>query len=368
MQDFYNFFLSLPNDPGVIIVLMTLSLFIAIFQSFIIVGALELELQPKWLLFALNPSLVALGWSIHGSLAFFIFMLLFLSIFIVGAIGMYQTNQKTDKNDLAELKRFYDKYQIKNSPKANKSLLFLLIIIVLFFSIMATPLFFLFMALFFFFKSNQKDKFTKYQAILPTSKVRSVAMGLAELQGRLIMIEPLMTPIEDKECIGFRYVIDDISTDSDGKERFSNQLDETKFNPFYLADETGQIKVNPENLSFVLYGHHAQYRNNGKRYTLYVATPQQRVLMIGKVSLENNTPILEYENIKKVFGIAPLKKVSNFNKLRPLRNSLLLYFFGFMILVIYLLLIPIYIKNERVILDFDITHINWQNFLSTINF
>lgn len=347
---------------------MIFSLFIAIFQSFIIVGALALKLHPKWLFFALNPSLIAFSWGIHGSLAFLVFMLLFLSIFIMGAIGMYKANQKTNKDDLIEFRRFYDKYQIKNSPKTNKSFLFLVIIVVLAFSIMGTPLFLLLMILVFLFKSNQKDKFTKYQAILPTSKVRSVAMGLAELQGRLVMIEPLITPTEEEECIGFRYVVDDIGTDSDGKESFSNQLDETKFNPFYLADDTGKIKVNPDHLSLVLYNHHVQYRGNGKRYTLYVATPQQQVLMIGKVGLENNAPVLEYENVKKVFGIAPLKKVSNFNKLKPLRHSLLLYLFGFILLVIYLLLIPIRIEDGHVILEFDLTHLNWQHFWDAISF
>jgi len=60
--------------------------------------------------------------------------------------------------------------------------------------------------------STNNKRFLKTQASL-----RSVAMGLAELQGKCHQIKPSISPIGSKNCIGFRYTIEDESTNKEGK-------------------------------------------------------------------------------------------------------------------------------------------------------
>ena len=44
---------------------------------------------------------------------------------------------------------------------------------------------------------NASKRFLKLQASLPTSKIRSIAKGLAEVEGKLLMKTPLFSPIKN---------------------------------------------------------------------------------------------------------------------------------------------------------------------------
>src|SRR4030042_6389694 len=50
---------------------------------------------------------------------------------------------------------------------------------------------------------------------IPTSKARSVAMGLAEVYGTVVPIKTLKSPFSGKDCVFYRYQIEEMS--SDGK-------------------------------------------------------------------------------------------------------------------------------------------------------
>jgi hypothetical protein len=164
---------------------------------------------------------------------------------------------------------------------------------------------------------GNKGRFLNLQRTLPTSKIRSVTMGLAEIEGKLMMIEPVITPIKKKECIGYHY----------------------------------KIEVNPQNIKLPLVEKDEQYSNSGKRYTQYVLYPNDKMLLIGKAGLkENNQPVFEYESIKKVFAISPSNKVLKYNLYKPLLNSFILFtcFFGLMTALI--LITPVEIKDNRLII------------------
>ena len=72
-----------------------------------------------------------------------------------------------------------------------------------------------------FLLPNSKKNFLRIQASLPTSKIKSLAKGLVELQGKLIMKTPLISPIGNEECIGYYYIIEDIERDKDGKNSYT---------------------------------------------------------------------------------------------------------------------------------------------------
>ncbi|MEB3376208.1 hypothetical protein SFC43_34840 [Bacteroides sp. CR5/BHMF/2] len=48
----------------------------------------------------------------------------------------------------------------------------------------------------------------RLQAILPTSPIRSVAMGLAEVEGNVVLKESLLAPIGDTECVAYQYEVE----------------------------------------------------------------------------------------------------------------------------------------------------------------
>ena len=194
---------------------------------------------------------------------------------------------------------------------------------------------------------SKKKRFLKYQSILPTSKIRSVAMGLAEIEGHLQMITPVIAPIKDKECIGYRYKIETIFIDKHRNKTYEIIKDEIVCNPFFVVDETGKIEVNPVNINFVWVPIDEQFNKKDKRYTQYVLYPNDKMLLLGKSSVKKNgIPIFEYERIKKVFSISPANKVVNYNIYRPLLNSFISFLCLFAFVTALILITPIKIENN----------------------
>ncbi|MBR0572956.1 MULTISPECIES: hypothetical protein [Pasteurellaceae] len=199
-----------------------------------------------------------------------------------------------------------------------------------------------------FAKTNKKS-FYKLQEILPTSTIRSVAMGLAEISGKAKMIEPVISKITKKKCIGYIYLVEDIRKDKEGRISYFKDFSETVCNPFFVKDKTGQIKVLPNDLEFLDFEESHQKITGSKRYTEYLLKENMEVLLIGKAGItENNEPVFKKEEIKNVFGIAPLKKVGNYNKLRPLIKSAGYFIYFWIIIVAIILLTPTNLENNMI--------------------
>ena len=78
----------------------------------------------------------------------------------------------------------------------------------------------------------------------PTSKIRSIAMGLVEIFGSVVPIKLLKSPFTNKECIGYKYTIEEYK--SSGKENSWQIIKQgDSRNNFYLKDDTGNVLVNP---------------------------------------------------------------------------------------------------------------------------
>lgn len=173
--------------------------------------------------------------------------------------------------------------------------------------------------------TESKNRYLKLQTILPTSKIRSMAMGLVEIEGSVKGIEKIIAPIESKECIGYRYVIEERRTNKNGKTSYRTIHEETQCNCFVVSDESGSVKVLSEKLDFIMFPVDEQYHSGGNRHTQYVLYENDKVLLIGKAALENNIPVITHEEIKNVFGIAPISEVGRWNRFKPLRTNALLF-------------------------------------------
>ncbi|OIO64251.1 hypothetical protein AUJ83_00040 [Candidatus Woesearchaeota archaeon CG1_02_33_12] len=82
---------------------------------------------------------------------------------------------------------------------------------------------------------------------IPTSKIRSLAMGLVEIYGEVVPAyeELLKSPFSNKDCVYYSYIIEEYR--SSGKSSSWVTVDAgRKEQPFYLKDNTGGVLIDPK--------------------------------------------------------------------------------------------------------------------------
>lgn len=364
MTEFLDFLTSQDVEPAMVVMLMLFSSAIAIFHSVFILGMLEANIKPGWIFFALNPAIIGITALINIQYTLVVFLMIFASVFIIGFYTIITLSIKGIKEDAEETRKFNKRYNIAPTPRWKKILRTFVgfgVIALLFSSgVYAFVIIFAYIILENFLP-NSTGQFLKLQATLPTSRIRSVAMGLAEVKGKLKMIEPIISPIKNKECIGFVYHIDKVHKNSDGDKSYSNVFTKTKVKPFIIKDETGEMKVIPDKLEFVWIDEEDRYEHSGKRYTQYLLKEGDEVLMMGKASLENNKPVLTHESIKDIFAISPLAKVLHYNIYKPLLNSFVMFTALFAFISALILVAPIYIKDDTIMIEKPVFKNYWKD-------
>lgn len=352
MREFSEFYNTLEVDNGLLIMLMVMSVFVAIFHTVITMGLYEINLKPKWLFFVLNPLLIWLASLYDSRLGAFVAIILFLSVFVLGIIGMIvsavRSGFQSSKEEDARRRR------MGKTPLPIWKKILLTLSGLLFFGLvlsLGVPYFIIIVFIILPFltslKPNNKKRFYKFQRTLPTSNIRSVAMGLAEISGKSKTIEPIFSRIGKKECIGFLYTIENVSTDKDGKDSYSLESSETICKPFYVQDKSGQIQVVAEGIEFIDFEIDERYQSSMKRYTQYLLKDNMEVLLIGKAGLkENNEPVFQKEEIKDVFGISPVGSVENYNTMRPILQSAGYFVYFWVILIALIFLTPISLTDN----------------------
>ncbi len=88
---------------------------------------------------------------------------------------------------------------------------------------------------------------------LPTSKIRSMALGLVEVKGKVQPFEKelLKSPFTNQDCVYYKYIIEK-KVKSKKYSTWITLKTEKGMQNFYLADETGKVLVNPQGASFDL--------------------------------------------------------------------------------------------------------------------
>jgi hypothetical protein len=92
----------------------------------------------------------------------------------------------------------------------------------------------------------------------PTSKIRSMAMGLVEVHGNVLAKDYIITPFSQARCVYYRYEIKEYrqhtSRGPKGEVRTTYCWDTISRGeqriPFWAKDETGQVCVNPTGAEF----------------------------------------------------------------------------------------------------------------------
>jgi len=125
---------------------------------------------------------------------------------------------------------------------------------------------------------------------VPSSPIRSVAMGLAEIQGRSPGTATLAAPLSKAPCHYYRYQIEEERHRSKGGREWV-VVDRGESNvPFHVEDPTGRILVSPERADILLKRDYQRIeRAEGwfgrrKRYSEWRIDPADFVYVIGTVS------------------------------------------------------------------------------------
>lgn len=116
----------------------------------------------------------------------------------------------------------------------------------------------------------------------PLSKVKSVAMGDAELSGEVEAIKLLKAPYSNADCVYCAYRLE--VPHKNGWRVIDRGI---KSMIFHLNDGTGRILVNPEGATFYGVNTYQQVVTEGfgrKRYTEQIVKPGQILFMEGYVS------------------------------------------------------------------------------------
>ena len=185
---------------------------------------------------------------------------------------------------------------------------------------------------------NSKKRFLRLQASLPTSKIKSLAMGLVEIQGKLVMKDSLISPVNKENCIGYYYTIEDVTRDKDGKYNYSLIHQETKCNIFELQDETGNVKIVPDGIEFIMLETTNVDSNNTKRYKETLIKQEQEMLIVGYADVSNSIPFIRKDANNKVFGITSTLGITLWNKYSFLWKSFLFTSFFITILIVLIIL------------------------------
>lgn len=316
------------HDIEITIFLTLFSSAFGIFYYLILKALFKLSLKPAWPLFVVSPVVVILTALYNPGYVPFACLVNFPILLLLMIIG-----------------------GISKSIRKKESLLHLLLFFLGIPILMLTwpwgiGLLFAYGVLMAIIKPSDKSTFYELQRVLPTSKIRSMAMGLVEVTGKTSMLEPVISRIKKEPCIGYLYKIDQISRDDDGKKSYSTISTETVCNDFLLNDGTGSTVVSGTDISFVdLPESPHSYESNSRRYQLFLLVENMSVLLIGKAVNKNQKVRIEKDKGKDIFVLSLRVKVYRYNLYRPLRKSLIRHLIMLLALITLIFMMDLKIED-----------------------
>jgi len=186
----------------------------------------------------------------------------------------------------------------------------------------------------FLFRNSLKK--LQYIKDIPTSKIGSAKQGYVKLKGTLILPEghaPLLSALSQTACLWWEYEI--------YKYRYRKKKGESPWktidsdhsnNEFYIADDTGRCKFNPQGATIIAQppkiweGNKAYPQNNIDKETLperlarlsdpyryeeHVLLPGQAVYVLGYLSNKNGYSYLEKPPDEQPFILSNLENAQN---------------------------------------------------------
>ncbi len=101
---------------------------------------------------------------------------------------------------------------------------------------------------------------------IPRSTIRSMAMGIVELHGKVKGDKLLVSPFAKDECVYFKYTIEELRESGSGKNRSTKWVTigrGERFLPFFALDDTGEVLVIPDRADFNINLKHEYRQKSG---------------------------------------------------------------------------------------------------------
>ncbi|WP_442587270.1 hypothetical protein ACSBL2_14605 [Pedobacter sp. AW31-3R] len=347
MNELINFFYNQPLEIPLLIFLLVFSEGIALFHTIVFNHLYGWKARPKFLFFLLDPLLVLLAYLVRPGYALMAIALLFVSLFLLAVIGMIISSIRSGKEQKAGQERFNAKYP--SAPQEKRKIVWLNLGMLAFIGfgwwlfsegrlsllLLIIPALILLDAI---FLPTAKSKFYKLQAVLPTSKMNAVAMGLVEVTGDLVEISPILSPHFNTPCIGYAIRIEQRGKNNDGETTWSTIHSESKTGLFKIKDETGMVDVNGEGLEYYINRVDREAVSGDKRYSETYLKNDDYLLLIGKAISKNGETLIVKDEHQKVFGAAFPHEVAIKNKFGPLLKSFLSTLFFITLIIIYIII------------------------------
>ena len=104
-----------------------------------------------------------------------------------------------------------------------------------------------FFGLWLFFRGFKTYRLKKLIEHLPTSKVRSIAMGMVEIAGKAVPAEKksLKSPFTSKDCVYYKYTVEEYRSSGKSSHWVTIKSGDSCM-PFFLQDDTGKVLVDPK--------------------------------------------------------------------------------------------------------------------------
>ena len=134
----------------------------------------------------------------------------------------------------------------------------------------------------------------------PTSKIRSVAMGLAEVYGKCISVVEQYSPFSNEKCVYYNIQVE-AYIERRGKNESSSWttiLRKELRNVFKLQDDTGTINVDPKEAEFNLDVSKVKEGNITQKLLSLSGVNQEIVSFINKLDKNEQAIINRYKNNK----------------------------------------------------------------------
>jgi Ca2+/Na+ antiporter len=111
----------------------------------------------------------------------------------------------------------------------------------------------IFVGIFFFIKGFQQFREKRLMEDLPTSTIRSIAMGLVEINGKAVPCKQtrmLRGPFTNKACVRYKCTVERLIKNNNNSDKWELLKKEEKGDYFYLQDSTGKVLIDAEGANY----------------------------------------------------------------------------------------------------------------------
>lgn len=151
--------------------------------------------------------------------------------------------------------------------------------------------------IYFFFKGFKVLHQKRLIQNVPSSTVRAIPIGEVEIKGRAKAKYLLKTPISKVPCVFFRYIEEEFRK-LGNKYKWVKILDTRSDSQFYLADDTGAVKIDPVGAKLKIVNSYIQREGNLRKIEYYILE-NEKLYVFGKAKKLPSIYEIEKELVEK---------------------------------------------------------------------